>query len=389
MSQRRIILLIESSSAYGRRCLLGITRYARLHGHWQFWHKPHWLVTPRVVEHLKQWRGTGIISRLEDPRMVKAIQRLNLPTVELRGAILVPGVPCITSDATEVVQMAIDHLQSKGYQHLAFCGVPGMDYSDAREGAFRRLQDAAGRQVLVFSPRRRSRRLQLDTIDQINSPQPLMLERWLQTLPRPVGIIACNDRRGGQVLEACTAVALRVPYDVGVVGVDNDEVICELADPPLTSVVANAEAAGYKAARLLDQLIAGNAVDAADYTVPPKSVQLRSSTDTTAVQDRELASIIRYLEMHIQNGVNVADLTEQTSLSRSSLERRFREYLNCTPREYLLRRRIDRVKELLQDPNLTVADVASRCGFKNASHMIALFRAQTGQTPAEHRRGTV
>ncbi len=388
MARRRVILLVESTSAYGRRCLTGVARYARLHGHWSFWHRPRFFSDRKIVDHVAKWQGEGIISRIENKRTLEAVRELDLPVVDVRGAFRLPDVPSIVSDPSEVVRMAFDHLQSKGYPQIAYCGMPGVDYSDAREQAFAELYPQTPSLVFRDNPRRyRSSWREVD--GQLKSPAMQTLQRWLSKLPKPVGVIACHDQRGRQILEACASMNLRVPYDVGVIGVDNDEVICELADPPLSSVAPHVEAVGYDAARILDEMMNGKPVDDTQRRVMPKNVQLRASTDTTAVQEEDLTGAIRYIDQHMADGVNVAEVAVHTRLSRSSLERRFREHLGCTPREYILRRRIDRIRQLLQEPNLKVSDVAHRCGFRNTSHMIALFRSRTGQTPSEYRRGIV
>ncbi len=340
----------------------------------------------KTVEHLSRWKGDGVISRIDDARVLKAVQQLNLPIVDTRCAIRTPGIPSITADPTEVVRMALDHLRSKGYGHIVYCGLPGVDFSDARQRAFCRLHDAPGGSVFRHeTPKPRGQTG--SGVDGGGLGADAALVRWLRKLPRPVGVIASHDQRGKQVLEACAAAGLRVPYDVGVVGVDNDEVVCELADPPLTSVSPHAEAVGYDAARLLDVMMSGGHVEEGEHLVAPQYIRLRTSTDTTVVQDENLTAAISYIDRHIGEGVNVAEVAEHTALSRSSLERRFREHLGCTPREFILQRRIDRIRRLLREPNLKISDIAHRCGFRTTSHMIALFRARTGQTPSQYRRG--
>lgn len=389
MSTRRVILLIESSSAYGRRCLLGVARYARLHGHWTFWQKPGFSSNRLNMTELSQWQGTGIISRIESPQVLQTVCGLSLPTIDVRSTKHFPNIPCITTDSAEVVRLAMEHLRAKGYRRTAYCGVPGLDFSDARQEAFIRLHEQVQQTYDLYQgpPGRRKGPSRIDASEQYESPEQLALQRWLCDLPKPVGVITCSDRRGRQVLEACVAMGLRVPYDVGVVGVDNDEVICELSDPPLTSVAPHVEAVGYEAARLLDAMMEGQSVEQGEHPIAPLGVQLRSSTDTTVVQDRELSMIIKYIDAHLDEGVNVAELAHHAALSRSSLERRFREHLGCTPRAYLLRRRVGRIQQLLKNPELKLSEVARRCSFKTTSHMVSLFRTHTGQTPSDYRRG--
>jgi LacI family transcriptional regulator len=307
--------------------------------------------------------------------------------VDVRGAVRVPGSPCIGTDPVGVVSMALEHLNAMGYPHVAFAGRPGVDFSDARQQAFVQLAGVERGSVYPGETPQPRRQPRIHFDDEYRSPRRMAMQRWLASLPKPVGVVACHDMFGKYLLEACAAAELRVPYDVGVVGVDNDEVICELADPPLSSVAPHVEAMGYDAARTLEAMMNGEPVDPGERLIAPSGVQQRASTDTTAVQDEDLTRAISYIDQHIDAGVNVGQVADHMALSRSSLERRFRDHLNCTPREYILRRRIGRIRQLLRDPHLNVGDVARRCGFRNASHMIALFHAQTGQTPSQYRRG--
>ncbi len=367
---------------------MGIARYARLHGHWTFWQKPGFSPSRLNTTELSQWQGTGIISRIESTQVLKAVRSLNLPTVDARGTRQFPGMPCVTTDSSEVVRLAMEHLRSKGYRRIAFCGVPGLDFSDARQEAFLRLYEVPQTSDVCYHGPRGSRKgpAGIDEGERYQSLEQRALQRWLRDLPKPVGVIACSDRRGRQVLEACAAVGLRVPYDVGVLGVDNDEVICELSDPPLTSVAPHVEAVGYEAARLLDAMMDGQSVETGEHPIAPAGVQLRASTDTTVVSDGELALVIKYIDAHLGESINVAELAHHAALSRSSLERRFREHLGCTPRAYLIRRRVGRIQQFLRNPEIKLSEVAHRCGFKTTSHMASLFRAHTGQTPSDYRR---
>ncbi len=251
----KIALLIETARGYGRDLLRGIVRYGRLHGPWGFY------VTPgdfaQALPRMRLWGGAGIIARVETPRVARAILASGLPTValDLSEDQLRPDNPLsrlgeVASDSHGAARLAAEHLLERGFRHYAFVGLVGRIWSQRRQNSFCERLRAAGFEPHVYVPPRRQR-------DRLWEQEQGTLADWLRRLPRPVGLMACDDDRGREVLEACRAAGIRVPEGMAVVGVDNDELLCELADPPLSSVALNAEAGGYRAAALLDRIMRG------------------------------------------------------------------------------------------------------------------------------------
>jgi LacI family transcriptional regulator len=211
------------------------------------------------------------------------------------------------------------------------------------------------------------------------------LARWLRGLPKPVGIMASYDIRGQQVLAACRGAGLAVPDEVAVIGVDNDALLCELASPPLSSVIPNAHRAGYEAAALLDQQMAGKRVAATAHLIAPLGIAARQSTDVLAVDDREVARAVQFIREHACEGINVADVLRAVPLSRRVLEQRFQNLLGRTPREEILQVRLSRVKQLLGETDLPLYLVAERTGFEHVEYLSVVFKRETGRTPSRWR----
>ncbi|VTU02592.1 xylose operon regulatory protein : Transcriptional regulator OS=Singulisphaera acidiphila (strain ATCC BAA-1392 / DSM 18658 / VKM B-2454 / MOB10) GN=Sinac_1271 PE=4 SV=1: Peripla_BP_3: HTH_18 [Gemmataceae bacterium] len=212
------------------------------------------------------------------------------------------------------------------------------------------------------------------------------LADWLRQLPRPVGVFACNDIRAQQVLNTCRAQGVAVPDDVSVIGVDNDEILCNLSYPSLSSVQPDARGIGSLAAALLEKMMHGEAVSAAKVFVPPRGVVARGSTDGLAIPDRHVVAAVRFIRDHACRGVDVPDVLAQVPLSRSTLERRFQRHLGRSPKEEILRVRIGRVKQLLAAIDYTLAAIARRTGFNSVEHLSALFAQRVGQPPGQFRR---
>lgn len=208
---------------------------------------------------------------------------------------------------------------------------------------------------------------------------------WLRTLANPVGLFACNDDRGRQVLEACRLSGLRVPQDVAVLGVDNDDVFCELADPPLSSVALNAEKGGYRAAELLDRMMSGESCHNRHVVVEALGVVARRSTDLIAVDDDHVATALQFIRSRQGCGITVANVAAELSISRRCLERRFRETIGRTILDEIQSARVERAKQLLLETKYNVAKIAKLSGFGSTGYFVQFFHARVGKTPRRFR----
>jgi LacI family transcriptional regulator len=209
--------------------------------------------------------------------------------------------------------------------------------------------------------------------------------RWVKKLPKPVGVMACDDFRGLQLLEACASEGIAVPQEVAVIGVGNDDVACEVASPPLSSIMLNSFRMGYEAAALLDRLMRGERVDAVERLLPPLDVVTRQSTDVMAVADPVVSSAMRFIHEHACDGIKVTDVLRHVLVSRTVLEDRFHRALDRSAHEMILESRTKRVKELLAQTELSLADIADRAGFKHVEYLCTVFKRETGWTPTRYR----
>jgi LacI family transcriptional regulator len=380
-----VALLVESSRAYGRGVLHGIAEYVRLHGPWSIYMAERGLGDAPPVW-LQDFRGDGIIARIENRRIARVITSLGLPTVDLRGLLPDLEMPLIVTDDDAVAALAVGHFAERGFHHFAFCGFAGADYSDNRSEAFARFVTAKGLTCHEYHSPKPPASTGTEAREQLGWATEAEVSRWIETLPKPVGVMACNDIRAQQVLTACRAIGVAVPDEVAVLGVDNDDVLCDLADPPLSSVVPDTRAIGYEAAALIDRLIDGQAAPRFMQKVAPLGVVTRRSTDVLAVEDRAISLAARYIREHACDGITVQDVLSQIPLSRSVFERRFTHIFGRTPKAEILRTQLDRVRRLLAETDLPLKQVAARTGFHHAEYMSAAFKQRTGQTPGQYRR---
>jgi LacI family transcriptional regulator len=198
-------------------------------------------------------------------------------------------------------------------------------------------------------------------------------------------LMACNDMRGQQVLDACRASDVTVPDEVAVVGVDNEEVLCDLSDPPLSSVVPNAERIGYEAAALLEQMMAGKKVQAKPIFIEPSGVVTRRSTEVLAIEDRPVAAAARFIREHACEGIDVGDVLRAVSMSRSALDRHFIKIMGRSPKDEILRVRLNRAKQLLAETDFSQATIAEKVGLEHVEYLSRIFKKRIGLTPSEFR----
>ncbi|MEA1951949.1 MAG: substrate-binding domain-containing protein, partial [Planctomycetota bacterium] len=318
----RVALLIESSRGYGRGLLRGIAGYIGRYGPWSIYHHERALGDP-VPAWMSRWQGDGIIARIANPHLAEMIANRGLPTVELRDLYPIPNVPVVESESRAVVRLAVDHLLERGFEHLAYCGLPGADYSERRRKYFVDFVSEAGYEPLLYSGRAQRRTANISTIEATGLLDEDAVAKWLKSLPKPVGLLAANDVRAQQVINACTEHGVAVPQDVAVIGVNNDELVCDMCHPKLTSVEPDTKKIGYEAARLLDRLMKGRKPLQQRILIQPTGVVSRESTNVMAMADRDVAAALQYIREHACDGISVHNVLEHISLSLSTLHRRF------------------------------------------------------------------
>lgn len=385
LAQRpQIALLVESSRAYGRDILSGIARFNREHNAWSVYFQDLNLcdATPEWLNH---WKGRGIIARLENDDILGVIRRLKVPAVFLRRVDPGAKIPCILTDNAAVSRLGYEHLKERGFHHFAFCGFNGADYSDERQQEFVRLVSAAGLPCHVYSDTPWSKRHNTANYEIQGMKDGAQVASWISQLPKPVGLMACNDMRGQQILDACRATGVAVPEEVAVIGVDNDEVLCNLAEPPLSSVVTNAEHIGYEAAALLAQMLAGKKVRQTELFIGPNHVVTRRSTDILAIEDRRIALAARFIREHACEGIDVYDILRVVPVSRSFLTQQFKKILGRSPKEEIQRVRLQRAADLLRDTDWPLKRIGDDVGFYDQFHFARVFKKKYSQTPSQYR----
>jgi LacI family transcriptional regulator len=382
-----VAVILDAARPYDRLIIGGVAQYAREHGPWSLYVEEDPL---QKLPDLGHWHGQGIIANFDDRAVARAIEGLSLPIVGVGGGFgwyePAAGIPYVYTDNERVARVGSEHLLACGFEQLAFCGLPATRVNGwvaERAAAFAAACREAGRACEVFSGRhataRRWRDLQRELSD------------WLGRLPKPVGVMACNDVRARHVLEACRSLGLVVPRDVAVLGVDNDEVMCELTDPPLSSVDQSARRIGYEAAAVLDRLMHRRAAATSaaglprQTVIPPIGVVARASTDTMAAADETVEFVLERLRRNPWGRPDVTALAAEACVSRSTLEHRFRAVVGRSIHEEFVRLRVAGLRRLVVETDLPLKAIAARTGFKSLQYMTTFLRRHTGLTPARLR----
>jgi LacI family transcriptional regulator len=374
-----VALLVETSLISGREILRGISRYVQEHGPWAIFHEPRSLGTAAPAW-LKAWRGDGIIVRVQSPQIAAVVQRTSLPAVDVLGVAPDSRIPLVHVNNALIGETAAEHLLERGLRQFGYCGFFEMNWSEQRRLAFERAVSAAGYSCKCF-------RIPLHTrSDSSWETQQERLAAWIQRLPKPIGIMACYDPVGQKILEACRRAEVVVPDQVAVVGVDNDETICDVCNPPLSSVIANHARVGYEAAALLDRLMHGGRTPKRSRWIEPTGVAVRRSTDTVAVGDEDVVAALTLIHRQACDGLTVRDVVAHVSVSHSTLKERFQRLLGHTIRDEMIRTQLREAQQLLATTDLPLRTIAVKAGFRHQEYMGAVFRTRLGKTPGQFRK---
>jgi len=374
--RRNVLLLVETYAGYGRAILEGIIQYVRQYEHWQMLHHLGPAVDPKLVE-LHPHADGYILAGSAD--IADAVQATGKPAVLVSGRLTRPDMPVVVADNVAVGRMAFEYFLSRGFTRFAYCGFDATWFSDVRGKAFIDAAKAAGHETAVFHADH--------TFDQRWDWQVGVgqIRAWIEQLPKPLAMFAANVVRAEHVAIACREADVHVPEQVSILGVDDDELACNLVYPPLSSIDHGTRRIGFEAATMLDALMDGKSLTETHVTVPPVGVVQRQSTDTLAIDHPQVLRALRYIREHAREGINVQDVLRQVPMSRRALELAFKKCLNRTMHGEITRLRIEAVKTLLRQTDLPLPDIAAATGFNFASQLSNTFKRQTGHSPSKFR----
>ena len=381
LSAREVAIVVESATSFSRGVLRGVSQWTA--------QQAGWLITVddrvpggSIPDWLTGWSGDGVISGLPERDLPKTCHGDGRPVVYVRDRLTASRLPGIYPDDEAAVRLAVTHLVDRGLRHIGVCPVtPG---TALRCDAAVRFAAAAGCTVDAYTaePLRGVR------------PKPAgkhsdsTLGRWLASLPRPVGVIAVDDVQVLTILEACRDQGLEVPGDVAVVAVTDDDALCELATPTVTSVTHDRARLGREAARVLESSMISGRSASAVVLVPPAGIAVRRSSDMLAVEDADLRRALILIKERGCFELSAGQVATSLGLSRKLLDRKFQQMLGRTIHDELQRTRLAEAKRLLAETDHKLLVVSVRAGFTHAAQLCNVFKSAVGMSPMEYRRTT-
>ncbi len=374
---RRVLVAAPVEQAYGRAAIEAIIGYARRHTDWELLFAPK----PSQPEGVDRF-GRGIDGVIADGNVPRVLERLRFnaaPMVLMSGQRRPGGAGWVMIDNEAVGRLAASYLAGLGFRRFGFCGMPDRWASGVRGAAF-------GAAVAGMDPPGALHEFETTPGQDHDwdAEAPELIE-WVRNLPKPIAVFATHDDRGRLVALACQEAGVAVPEQVAILGVNNDELTCEMAHPPLSSIDHNARRMGREAAAMLHRMLDGQAAPEQPVVIKPVGVVNRRSTDILSIEDPMLARAVRMIRERATEGLTVSDLLSALPIGRRTLELAFRKTLGRTPHKEILRVRLDHARYLLRSSSLDLPTITSRCGFKYASQFSALFRKHAGESPSAYR----
>ena len=377
---KRIALVMLTRLEENISILKGIAAYERIHADWEFFlddqamsvQDPNWLFR-------NQW--DGIICRHLIPTVLLEAARRGIPCVDLEDIPrVIPGIPKVRPDNRAVGHAGAEHFIDRGFKNLAFCGFDSEDWATERRAGFAEAVSLVGLDCFIHETTYSNQLTPGWDLD-----EQALIRAWIQQIPKPAGIMACNDMRALQVISAIHDLEIRVPEEIAVLGANNESVRAELSHPPLSSVPLNTTEWGFNGARLLHALLEGREADPLIY-IEPLQVAVRRSTDALAIEDASIVKALEIIAHEACSNIRVEDIAHRLNVSRSLLERRFRKYLRRTPQDEIRQTKIRRAKDYLIETDRTLADIAELTGFEHPEYLSVMFKRIVGENPRDFRQ---
>lgn len=379
----RLILLTDFTEAFAHNLLRGILEYSKGREPWVVCRMPPSYKRangiPGVLEWGKKWEADAIIAQFDDTDEVELFQQNGIIALAQDFKSRFSVIPNITSMYKQTGQMAADFFLQKGFRNFAFYGYKDVVWSEERCMGFRDRIVEKGFGDCFFEYQKQS----LENLWYYES-EPV--GNWIRYLPRPVALMACDDTQGNKIMELCRVMGIKIPEEIAVLGVDNDEIICGLSDPPLSSVELNIVKGGYEAARLIERLLLDKDTISKDVVIQPITIINRLSTDIYATDDPLILKALKYIHQNLTNQINVEDIVRQVPLSRRLLEIRFKQVTGQSIHQYISNLRIERFSQLLLSSTEPISELAAQVGLTDAKNLARQFKEWKGCTPIEYRR---
>lgn len=381
----RLIFLSDFTEAYAHHLLQGILTYAKQKD------QEAWVVCRMppsyketygikgVVEWAKKWEANAIIGRFNHDDDIDLFRRNGIIAIAQDFKRRFNNIPNITSNYHDTGRLAAQFFIEKGYKHFAFYGYKDTVWSDERcEGLYEGIKEAGySKNFYTYTNQ------QLETLWYYDTT-PLL--NWLNQLPQQTAVFCCDDNQGNKITEICKSNKIQIPEHLAVLGVDNDTTLCELSDPPLSSIHLDIEAGGYETAELIMNLMKQKDFQPQDVIIKAISIINRASTNSFATNDIYINEALEFIHSNLDKALNVTDLVKKLPLSRRLLEMRFKKVTGRSVYNYIIYNRIEEFARKIHETDKPINEIATEMEFYNYSNLVQQFKQIKGCTPTEFRK---
>lgn len=374
----RVILLIDCASEFDRKLLRGIMKYSKENGPWLFYRMPsdfRWGQDREewILEWARKWKADAIIGRWDEVK-VNLLKQLNIPIVLQNNMARSDVYSNLTGDYVGTGCLAAQYFRKKLFVDYAFFGVRNIIWSEERCKGFEQSVSSFGCRFFSYK------------VEPFGAYDRDGITQWLTALPKPTALFCCDDAHALFVTETCRMAGIRVPEDISVLGVDNDELLCGISDPPISSIELDVERGGYQTCSLLhSRLLTGNR-EPFNVVISPLGVVQRQSTCLYNISDPNVSRIVDFIDNNFSSEIGIKELLDIVPLSRRSLEIKFKKELGTTVYQYIIRNRVDHMAHLLATTEMMVPDIAYKVGFRDCSNIARVFKKFKGCSPLEYRQ---
>lgn len=378
----RLLFITDYSDSYANRLLKGIIDFSKEKGQWSICRMPSYykqrIGMEGILKVAKEWEIDAVIGTFEDGDDIGTLRDNGIIVLAQDFKKRLSGIPNITGDYKGTGKIAARYYLDRGFRNFGFFGLKDVCWSDERfEGFFREIKKN-GLEESVH-------KYNMQDIDRHWFYEREALAKWLKELPKPIGIMACDDNQGNNLIEACNSAGIKIPQEVSILGVDNDELLCNLSIPTLSTIAIDIEGGGYKVAELIEKLVESPDEKYEDIILLPTKIINRISTAAYATDDSEIQKAVMFIHQNGRKKLSVDDVVEQVALSRRLLEIRFKEVTGQSIYQYIFALRLKTFAEMLLETNEQVINIALSIGESDAKSISKKFKAVYGCSPNEYR----
>lgn len=380
---KNVLIMVSRSDSFGNDLIIGIIEYSKLCGNWSLTTElPPYLEALEKAKHKYSFKNSGfdgVIASIPNKEKANKLYFGDVPAVIAHETDekKLHNIPSIVCDNTEIGRLAANFFHERGFRNMAFFGFREFNWSVERQTKFIDANKQLNLETDIFLLPKKAFKQKSENEARVIS--------WLKNLKTPAAILCANDDLGLYLIKRCKEVEIKVPNQIAILGIDNNEIDCNLTSPSLSSISYNSQKAGFQAAEILDQMMDGKAPQNYKILISPLNIINRMSTDFFAVPDTDILNAINFIKSNSRNLISVDDVARAVNISRRNLSRKFRDTLGRSISNEIKRAKTELICHMLTETDISVSTIAYKMGFNDATHISRFFKSQIKVSPIEYR----